>query len=36
MVYPNPFKYESNEDDLEWEGPEQEKRAFHIFDKWFL
>lgn len=33
MAYPNPFKDESNEDDLEWQVPEQEKRALYIFDE---
>ena len=32
--YSNPSKDNSDEDDLEWEDPQQERGAFDLFDEW--
>ena len=33
MRYPNPSEDNSDEDDSEWEDPQQERRAFDLFDE---
>ena len=35
MRYPNPSKDNSDENDLGWEDPQQERAALDLFDEWF-